>query len=297
MDKVISALQLQGKLTYFSLSSTLSFLKALSAMNKTVYGSSLAHQDLVLTVSNDNQSRQAWFIPFGALNDYDPFDITAGIPAEDETSLVLSATFGANNLIAETAANGTVDAASNIYVVSFGVQGMSREYRSRMPIPDFRHDHVQAPNATTTFNLQVGRYLKRTTILNLAVAANNNEPRNDSNLTNATVRFKRPTDSRLFDRIRWQVFKSLQSAWFRLPDVDRSGTAAIITEPLAGVTVIDWRRLTKNPYGLNLYPFQNGDVELTFELGVTTGSIHLYNEYYALPDPTVAEDWPAFRPQ
>lgn len=298
VDKVISALSIAGKLTYFNLSSSLLFLKAISLQNKAVYGSSLPHEDLGLTVAADYQSRQAWFLPFGAMNDFDPYDITAGIPAEDEVSLILSATFGANNLIAETAANGTVDPATNIYVVSFGVQGLSKVYRNRLPIPDFRHDHITAPTSATTFRLQTGRYLKRTTIVNLAVAANNNEPRNDSNLDNVTIRFKRPTDTQLLSRIRWHVAKSLFSPYAsRMPDVDRSGTAAIITIPFVGGLVIDWRRLTKNPYGLNLYPFQEGDVELTLELNTTTGSVHLYNEYYSMPDPSVGEDWPPFRGQ
>ncbi len=298
VDKVISALSISGKLTYFNLSSTLLFLKGLSAMNKSVYGSSIAHQDLVLGVGADNVSRQAWYIPFGAWNDFDMFDITAGIQAEDETSLILSATFGLDNIIGTVAANGTVDPASNIFVVTYGVQGLGAAYRARLPVPDFRHDHVQSPTSTTSFNLQTGRYLKRSTIVNLAVLASNNEDRNDGNINNISVSFKKPTETKLFDRIRWQVFKSAMSPFSaRLPDVDRRGTAITITQPLDGVAVIDWRRLTKNPFGLNLYPFQSGDVVLDLELGTTTGSVHIFHEYYAMPDPSIAEPWPAFRPQ
>jgi len=298
VDKVISALSIAGKLTYLNLSSTDLFLKGISLQNKAVYGSSLPHQDLATAVAADNLSRQAWFIPLGAMNDFDPFDITAGIPAEDEVSLILSATFGANNIIAAVAANGTVDPATNIYVVTYGVQGLSKTYRNRLPVPDFRFDHITSPSSTTTFNLQTGRYLKRTTLVNLAVLATNNQPRNDSNLDNLSMRFKRPTDTFLLNRVRWHLTKALFSPYAsRMPDVNRDGAAAIITEPFVGGLVIDWRRLTKNPYGLNLYPFQEGDVQLSVELNDTTGTVHLYNEYYSMPDPSVGEDWPPFRGQ
>ncbi len=291
VDKVISALSLNGRVTYFNLSSALLFLKGLSAMNKNVYGSSLPHQDLATAVAADHDSLQAWHLPFGVWNDKDKFDITAGIPAELETTLRLNATFGANNLIAAVAANGTVDTGTTLYVVNWGVQGLPREYVQMAPIPDFRHDHVQAVTATTTLNLETGRFLKRMTIVNLAVLAANNEARNDSNMTVATFRIKRPTTTMLWERIRWEVLRGIHSPWTSVPDVDRDGAAAIITVPLAGIVTVDWRNYSKNPYGLNLYPFQSGDVQLEFELGVTTGSIHVFYEYYALPDPTIADAW------
>ena len=291
VDKIISAMSLNGRVTYFNLSSTLLFLKALSAMNKNVYGSSLPHQDLATAVAADNDSLQAWHIPFGAWNDKDKYDITAGIPAELETTLRFNTTFGANNLIAVVAANGTVDTATDIYVVNWGVQGLPREYIQLAPVPDFRHHHTQTVQSTVTIPLETGRYLKRMTIVNLAVLASNNEARNDSNMTVVTFRIKRPTTTLLWERIRWEVMRSMHSPFTSVPDVDRDGTAAIMTVPLSGVLTVDWRNYSKNPYGLNLYPFQSGDVELEFELGVTTGSIHVFFEYYALPDPTIADAW------
>ena len=290
-DKVISALSIAGGATYFNLSSTLLFLKGLSAMNKAVYGSSIPHEDLATGVGADNDSRQAWYLPFGAWNDKDKYDITAGIPAERETTLALTATFATNQLIAETAADGTIDAATDIYVVTFGVQGLSASYLANVPRPDYRHDHVQTPTSTTTIALQVGRFLKRTTIINLAVAANNNEARNDSNINVITIRFKKPTTTVLIERMRWRVAQSALSPFNHFPGVDRDGAAAIFTAPMAGVLVIDWRNFSKNTYGLNLYPFQSGDVELELELSVTTGSLHFFHEYYAFPDPSIAEAW------
>lgn len=295
-DKVISALSINGKISYYNLSSTLLFLKALSAVNK-VTGRRVSHEDLATAVAADNQSIQAWVLQFGALNDWSMYDITAGIPAEDETSLVLQATFGADNLIAVVAANGTVDPATDIYVVNYGVQGLPKSYRDRMPVPDFRHDIVTNPTSQTVISLQPGRYLKRTTIINLGVVASNNAPRNDANVTNLTVSIKRPTLTQLFNRVRWETFKNMMAAHQHQPLVDADGTASIQVALLDGVAVIDWRKFTGNPYGLNLYPFQNDDIQITLEMGVTTGSVHMYHEYYALPDPAIAEAWGAFRPQ
>lgn len=296
VDKVISGLTIAGGPTYFQLSSTLAYLKALSAMNKVVYGN-IGHEDLATAVGADSDSYHAWYIPFGAINDHNPFDVSAGIPAEDETSLILSATFGANSIIAETAANGTVDTATDIYVVVFGVQGLSRGYRQQMPMPQFEHAHITAPTTTTRFNLTTKRYLKRTTILNLAAAASNNEARNDSNITDFSVVFETPTKTYLIDRMRWRVWKHTMQTQYRGVDADRDGSQAVAPGGLAGVAVIDWRRITHNPYGLSLYQFGKDDVHLDLTMGTTTGSVHLFNEYYNLPNPAVAEGWPAYRGQ
>ena len=296
VDKVLSGLNIVGGPTYFQLNSTLAFLKAVSAMNKVVYGGSLPHEDLATGVAADNDSYQAWYIPLGAANDFDYFDITAGIPAEDETTLRLSGTFGADNLIATTAANGTVDSNTDIYVVLFGVAGLSADYRDRLPHPEFRHDHVTSPSSATTFNLQTKRYLKRTTILNLAVAASNNEARNDANLTDITMRFLKPVDSRLWDAVRWRIFKHSMLLGGHGPEADRDGSVALAGPGLDGVAVIDWRRFTKNPYGLDLMNLESGDAQISFTVGTTTGSIHLFNEYYTFPDPSVPLDWPPYRP-
>ena len=296
VDKILSGLNIVGGPTYFQASSTLAFLKALSAMNKVVYGGSLPNEDLATGVGADNDSFQAWYIPLGAANDYDYFDITAGIPAEDETTLRLSGTFGADNLIAATAANGTIDTNTDIYVVLFGVAGLDREYRSRLPLPEFRHDHVTSPSSTTTFDLLTGRYLKRTTILNLAAAANNNEARNDGNLTDITMRFLKPVDSRLWDAVRWRIFKHAMLLGGHGPEADRDGGVALAGAGLDGVAVIDWRRFTKNPYGLDLMSLGSGDAQIELTVGTTTGSIHLFHEYYNFPDPSVPLGWPPYRP-
>ncbi len=295
-DKVISGLNITGGPTYFSVSSTLAFLKALGNLNKVAYGGAIMKENLATAVGVANQSRQAWYIHFGGYDDYDVFDATAGIPAELETSLNMNGTFGVNNLIATTAANGTVMATSNIYVILFGLQGFSKDWLRSLPLPDFRHDHQTAPTSTTSFNLLTKRWLKRTTILNLAVGASNNEPRNDANLTNVTMRFEKPNRSDLWTQIRWQLFKAMGQLNARGLEVDRNGTAAIVGAGLPGVSVIDWRKITRNPYGLNLMNFNDGDVRLIFELATLTGSLHLYHEYYSFPDPTVPLRWPSYRP-
>jgi hypothetical protein len=295
-DKLISALTIAGGVTYVGFSSTLMYLKALGAMNKVVYGSSVGHQDLATAVAADNDSYQNWVLPFGAFNDHDYFDITAGIPAALLNTLNLDVTFGANNIIAATAANGTVDASTDVYVVTIGVQNLGEDYLRRVPIPNWSADHKTSVQSTETFELLGNRFLKRSTLINLGVAASNNEPRNDSNINNFTIEFLKPSTSQLINRARWRVTKNLLSPMSRMPGIDRDGAAAIVTTPLPGVAVIDWRRLTKNPYGLNLYGAQDGDARLRLELGTTTGSIHLLNEYYTAPDPSVYEGWPAWRP-
>lgn len=296
MDKVLSGLNIVGGPTYFSLNNTLTFLKALGNLNKLIYPG-LGREDLATAVATDNQSFDGWHIPFGPWSDHDPFDILAGIPAEDETTLNLLATFGANNIIATVAADGTVDPATNIYVINYGVQGLPADYRARLPIPDYRHDHQSAPTTNTRFDFITSRYLKRTTILNLAVAANNNEDRNDSNITDLSVVFEKPTRTTLFDRIRWRTFKLTQQVWSGPgTQIDKDGSAAIVAGGLAGIAVIDWRDYTHNPFGLNLYPFSDRDVHMDLTMATTTGSIHLFHEYYALPDPSVAQNWPPRQP-
>lgn len=291
MDKILSGLNIVGGPTYFSLNNTLTFLKALGNLNKLVYPG-LGREDLATAVAANNQSFDGWHIGFGPWSDHDPFDIMAGIPAEDETTLNLLATFGANNIIAVVAADGTVDVATTLYITTYGVQGLDRAYRARLPIPDYRHDHESAPSANTRFDFTTSRYLKRTTILNLGVAASNNEPRNDGNITDVSVVFEKPTRTTLFDRIRWRTFKNNQQLWSGPgTQIDKNGTAAIVSGGLAGVAVIDWRDYTHNPFGLNLYPFRDGDVHLDLTMGVTTGSVHLFHEYYAMPDPAVGRLW------
>lgn len=296
VDRLISGLSVTGSGSFFQLSNTLSYMKAISALNKHVYGGAIPHGDLGLTVGADWQSVQAWVINFG-LDDHDMFDIRAGIPAEDETNLFLNATFGADDVIAVAAANGTIDVATDVYVILFGVVGTSKAYRARMPKPDFVHQHISSVATDSAMSLQGGRFLKRSTILNLGVAASNNEPRNDSNITDFTIEFTKPKRSQLINQMRWNLVKSMSQLRGRGFGVDRAGTAAINTEGLDGVAVIDWQAITKNPYGLDLTNFETGDVKYLFNMGTTTGSIHAYHEYYNLPDPSVAAGWPAFRPQ
>ena len=288
-DKLLSGLNISGGPTYFNLNSTLTFLKAIGALQKSVRPG-MEHDDLATAVANDNQSYQAWQINFG-LDDLNPFDFRAGIPAQDETSLILGVTFATSNLIAATSANGTIDTNTRVYVLTYGVQGLSPRYRRFLPIPDFKHDHVTSPTTNTRFNLQTNRRLKRTTILNLAVAASNNEARNDSNITDISLVFQKPTDTRVFNLIRWRSFRAAQTAWVAGVPVDFDGAAAVNPTGLAGVSVIDWSKWTANPYGLSTYNFNDGDIFLEFTMGTTTGSIHLYHEYYSLPQPDVARRW------
>jgi hypothetical protein len=72
--------------------------------------------------------------------------------------------------------------------------------------------------------------------------------------------------------------------------------------------VIDWRKLTGNPYGLDLYrdaqgdTIQVGDVQYIWTMGATDGQINIYHEYYAARSPAslqLMESWgqaTAFQP-
>lgn len=288
-DKVIQGINITGGPSYYSLNNNLLFLKGLSNLNKKLYN--LTHQDLATAVGADNDSNQVWFIPFGVFSDYDPFDASAGIPSIDETTLEMEVTFATNQLIGTVAANGTIDDNTDIYVVTYNVIGLPPEYRRRLPIPDFRYDHIPAPVTNSRLDFQVGRVLKRTTIINLAVAANNNEPRNDSNITDVRVLDDHGITTEILPLTRWQVLKGLFQPFQPGVAIDRDGAAAIISEGLVGVAVIDWRQITHNPFGLNLYPRQPRDVHLDLTMATTTGSIHFYNEYYSLPDRTLYDFW------
>lgn len=290
VDKLMSGLNIAGGPTYFSQNSTTFFMKPLGNLQKLIRPG-MEHDDLATGVGADNDSYQAWHLGFGAFDDMNPFDFSAGIPAQDETSLILSTTFATSQLIATVAANGTIDAATRVYVLTYGVQGLPPRYRRFMPIPDFRHNYIDAPTTNTSFNLLTGRRLKRTTIINLAVAANNNNDRDDANITDISLQITKPTDTRVFDLVRWRSFRGAMTAWYAGTNVDKDGSAAVLATGLPGIAVIDWRRWTGNPYGLNLYGFQDGDVQLNFTMGTTTGAIALFNEYYSLPAPRVAEMW------
>ncbi len=301
-DKVLSGVNIVGGPTYFSLNNTITFLKAISNLNK-MYYPALGRDDLLTPVNANNLSFQGWRIQFGAWADNDPFDITSGIPAEDETSLSINAIFGLNNLIATVGANATILPSTDIRVVTYGVQAVTEppgvqsvgpDYRARLPIPDFRHDHRQNPVTNTRFDLLTGRYLKRTTILNLAVNAANNEPRNDGNVTDISVVFEKPVRTLLIDRIGWRTFKNNMQGWRPGPQIDKDGAATIAPGGLAGVAVIDWRDFSHNPFGLDLgvnNDFRDGDVHIDITMGTLTGSIHLFNEFYAFPDPSVPLLW------
>ena len=299
VDKIMTGLSIaSGKATYYQLSSSTLYLKALGNLNKLLYPG-LMHEDLATAVATDNDSYQAWLITFGAFNDFDPFDASAGIPAEDVDSLSLRATWATNQLIAVTAADGTIDANTDLYVITMGVQGLSKGYRQQLPRPDFRYQHATSVTDPLTFDLPVGRYLKRTTIVNLAVAASNNEPRNDANITDITLESLKPSTSKIVDSMRWRQFKALSQPWMRGGAADRDGAVALTGGGLDGVAVIDWRRWTHNPFGLNLYGMQQGDLKLRLTMATTTGSIHLYHEMYDMPNPAVGELWNnhAWRPQ
>ena len=291
-DKLFSALSIVGGATFFSLNNTPLHLKALGNQNKLIYGGGVAHEDMPLLVAADNDTRQAWWLNFG-LDDYQFFDPRAGIPAEDLTELNLRATFGTNQLIAETAANGTIDDNTDVYALVYSISGLGKAYRDRLPTPDFQHQHNNAPASTTTFDLATGRYLKRTTVVNLAVAANNNEARDDANITSMTIRFKKGQTTTLIDAARWHVLKNGLGV-MPGPENDRDGGSAVSGLPPAGVLVIDWRKLTGNPYGLDLTKMSAGEAQIEFVMGTTTGSIHLYNEMYNV-DPAIAGAQPPFR--
>lgn len=298
-DKLLSGLNISSsKGTYVQLSSTTLFMKAISAMNKLVYGN-IMHEDLATGIGADNDSRQAWYFHFGVLNDYDPFDISAGIPAQLVEALNINATFGTNQLIAVTAANGAIDGNTDVYAVVWGVQGLEGVpgYLENLPTPEFTHDHITLVTTNSEFELVAGRYLKRTTLVNLAVNAGNNDPRNDSNITDLTVEFSKPTLTKLIDQMRWHLIKGAFQPYYRGGSVDRDGGMAVASAGLTGVLVIDWRRITKNPYGLPTTALSRGDAKIKLVMGTTTGSLHVFNEYYNVPNPKDAERWAAFRPQ
>lgn len=289
MDKIIQGINISGGPTYFSLNNAPLFMKGIGALNKKLYN--LTRADLATGVGADNDSIQSWFIPFGVFSDHDPFDASAGIPAVDETTMEMDVNFATNQLIGTVAANGTIDDNTDIYVVTYNVIGLPAEYRRRLPIPDFRFDHIASPTTNSRLDFQVGRVLKRTTIINLAVAANNNEDRNDSNITSVSVTDEHGVTTKILDTVRWEVLKGMFSPFNNGLSIDRNGASAILPGGLVGVAVIDWRQMTHNPFGLNLYNRQPRDVHLDLVMGTTTGSIHFYNEYYSLPDRSVYDFW------
>ncbi|NIV33252.1 MAG: hypothetical protein GWN58_28545 [Anaerolineae bacterium] len=298
VDKLFQGLTIVGGPTYFSLNSSELYFKGIGNLNKVVFGGAVTKEDLATAVGADNDSYQAWWIGFGAKDDYHPFDITAGIPAELQTSLNLNATFAANQVIAQTAANGTIDTATDVYVVLFGVQGLPREYLERAPIPEYRHDHKTSPTSETRFQLLGSRYLKRSTVVNLAAQASNNRDRNDSNITDVSFEIKKPVRTRVWDQVRWRVWKAaMYQLMGRGLEADKDGAVALAAGGLDGVAVIDWRKLTGNPYGLDLSQFTDNDAELIFTMGTTTGSIHIFHEYYTFRDIAIPQAWPAYRPQ
>jgi len=298
-DKLLSGLNISSsKGTYVQLSSTLLFMKAISAMNKLVYGN-IMHEDLATAVAVDNDSRQAWYFHFGVLNDYDHFDISAGIPAQLVEALNINGTFGASQLIAAVAANGAIDPNTDVYAVVFGVQGLEQVpgYLENLPTPEFTHDHITSVTSNSEFEIVAGRWLKRSTIVNLAVAGSNNEARNDSNIIDLTLEFSKPTLTKLIDQMRWQLAKAAFQPGYRGGSLDRDGGMAVASAGLPGVLMIDWRTITKNPYGLPTTALSRGDAKIKLVMGTTDGSLHVFNEYYNVPNPKDAERWAAFRPQ
>ncbi len=283
-DKLLQGLTIAGGPTYYSHNNLILAGKHLGNLNKYLYSGAIVRDNISTSSSATAVSNyESWRLHFGALNDYMPFDISAGIPAELETTLNLSILFPSTSLLATTSTYKVLQTTTIVRVLVIGVNGMPAQYLQDCPIPDFRTDIISSPVTNQTLSLLGGRFLKRTTIVNMAANASNNSARNDSNLTDMSITLLKPTTIKVLDTVRIQTLKALlQAHGGRWSAVDANGTIAVAAAGHVGVYVIDWRKITGNPYGLDLTNFSNTDAQLGWTVGTTTGQINAYHEYYAV---------------
>lgn len=278
-DKLLQALSIVGQKTYYAHSDSKTYMKVLGNLCKQIYPG-LPRQDIsTSSAASDHIAYQAWKLHFGALNDRNPFDITAGIKAQ--ANLNMNVTFSAANVQAATAAHNILQTTTKVYVVVIGVSGLPKAYMDNAPYPDFRTDIYAAPTTTTNINLLGGRFLKRSTILSQAVAASNNNPRSDSNLSTFAVKMSLQGTRKFLDSARWNTAKAFFAGMeARAGAVDPNGLVAVMSNGLTGVLTIDWRKLTGNIYGLDLLDAQDNQVQYEIGVGTTTGQLSALHEYY-----------------
>ncbi len=195
-----------------------------------------------------------------------PFDLTAFIPAFDDSSLQLEWGTTANNVV-----DDTVTISSGVmYMTVYEVLGTAAEIRSEMarqgivqpmiPVSSYRsYAHTgNLSDLSAEFDVPVGAFLRRIALLDQDATATR-PVRVDDGV--ARVGLKLPVgNQRIFeDDFRAMVFQqgSIESAM-----VDDNGTTGGAIAVGSGFAVMDFREQGHSDYGLNLRPYKNGDVKL-----------------------------------
>jgi len=228
---------------------------------------------------NDKTAKVPLRIHFGN-NPLNPFDLSAGIRAEDLSELKLYVSWPA----ADRGGTGiTTDTASLVRLMVKGVQGLTPGERARVAVPKVgQTDHTIAATATDlgkTFDLPTGAHLRRSLIMLLDNTAAPNDVRNDTRITEMGLILPKQQNRRPFVCSWYQArFHTLGRHGGEVAQDD--GTTlddpTVAITPEIGIVLLDYREftvMTADPWGLNMVSAAEGDVKLGFTIVTANGTI------------------------
>lgn len=254
-------------------------------MNAYEYEAPLRHDILPAAVAVDNTARILLRIHPGSYYK-DPYDLSAGIPAKDLSSLVWKGVWAADDLLADVAANVAMDAATTLRCIVYQVLGAaSPAYKPKSEIYAWTIDSIQT-DLGKKVDLPTGCFIRKALILvddNTAFPGN---LRDNTRVTQVALLLPKEQDKRALDE-SWQALISNTQEHFG-PVYPGTAATTGTTATLAianpkGVAVVDFRKLVDpsiNPlgplFGLDMRAAQPGDIKWGFTTAVANGTLKIF---------------------
>ena len=205
-----------------------------------------------------------WTIHFGSyptLNGVDnPYDLSAGIPAKDETTLNLTWTCP----IAATSIDDVVDISSGTMTVTC-YEVLNYPLRGVMKPVSSTEQYAHTANKTNRFDVPTGAYVRRIFLLSQDEVAKNTT--NGPVLANDeidTVALELPRTNETPVSVDWQTLAFTQSKPTSMQVINAPNTAYPYGP--GGFAILDLRQLSNSPWGLNLTEKNTGDVKLALKV-------------------------------
>lgn len=206
-----------------------------------------------------------------------PFDLSAFIPAWDETELKLTWTTTANDVVDDTVTLASGDMEATIYEV-LGTEAEIREEMIRqgvglypaggggllpmglVPVSStkaYAHD-ADYSDLSSEHNVPTGAYMRRIVLL-VQDDTGTRPVRADDEVTRVGI--KLPVGNRRLVDLDWRTLVYSQGRAQDLMVADDGVTGAVMATA-AGFGIIDLRQFGDPDLGLNLLPYKGGDVKL-----------------------------------
>lgn len=220
-------------------------------------------------------------------NPRNPFDLSAGIRAEDIQELK----FYVNWPAADRGGTGvTTDVTAAVRLLVKGVQGLSMAERARVAVPKItQSDHTIAATASALgkkFDLPVGAHLRRSLLMLLDNTAAPNDVRDDTRITNFALEVPKDQNRRPLSATWYQgKHRRLGRGGGLLVQDDGStyDDPTIALPADIGIVPLDYREFTAlsgvmDPWGLNMVYAQEGDIRLAFTIATANGTLKRLDE-------------------